>query len=744
MKNPHAKTILALLLCAALLLPLASIPATANSPAQVRVALISDVHYFPEELAGGYNDAFKESNIIGQPVEQVPGLLRSALAAIKARSQKEKIDYLLISGDLTNTGEYISHIRLAEILGAFEKETGISVAVAPGNHDIDYGSREFTTGVRRDAQKTYPEDFLAIYAQLGYDLPGLERFPHTGEDRDGMLTYAADLGKDYRLIAIDTSVRRINPDLRAWEVGQCEAAVKAGKTVIGMGHHNLNEAFNGQLTVMQGEGIENMREISEEFADAGMHFYFSGHLHMGEISPWYSDSGEVLYDIVVPGLWTFPGDYRVVSFSAAGGRIEADVRSYPVDDVLPVTTNGITYPQPYYPTGLKLTFGYEGEGLAGFLKANAKKGLTDQLSDLRKNGGLTEMVKGTVDFLPLNALMRYLDIQLINRPEKIVELVNGLVDDVFALPVSKLPCTRFIDELGFGDAKKPGTLEDAGNSLLAYMFWKMHDSEDDAFMQDVLRRMQNGELIDQVLNFAVPKILDVLGAEVLPLLANVDIALLNRALRTALAPFSIPLLLLLALVPGMRDTISAMLYDLAGEIVKSQSPTGRADGMVVYDGKAVSDGLVPAPTGPKTFRLPYDLSVTTGGFGRGAEITWYTKRSLTSPQVKLTDRAGNAVEGLSITYSSEPAELMVDELDLGIMQMMGQKLFAMKHTAKVEGLGLLSTYNFTAGDSEFGWWSAPQKLAPTAQPVWNLFGRIWAWFFGMLRLPGIMWRNRGF
>jgi len=145
-KTPNK--LLALLLSAALLL--ASAPsmaqrAAAQSPAQLRVGLISDPHYFPEEMAGGYGDVFKEGNVLGHPIEQSPGLLRSALAALKARAGE--LDFLLVPGDLTRDGEYEGHVRVAEFLEQFEKETGIPVAVVPGNHDIDNGgAADFSRG----------------------------------------------------------------------------------------------------------------------------------------------------------------------------------------------------------------------------------------------------------------------------------------------------------------------------------------------------------------------------------------------------------------------------------------------------------------------------------------------------------------------------------------------------------------------------------------------------------------------
>ena len=735
MKKLPAKNILALLLAALLLLPLAQVPALAQEPALLSIALISDPHFFPESMAGGYGPVFDEGQIVGHPIEQTPGLLRSALAAIKARALRGEIDFLFIPGDLTREGELGAHEELAEILLGFEEETGIPIAVIPGNHDINNGSAAtFVNGVKEKATQTTYEDFRRLYDQLGYDLDNCVEFVPTGEDKAGRLSYTADLNDTYRLVALDTRERRITPELQAWTVEQCELAVAEGKTIVAMGHHNLNEQLKGQLIVMQNQGIENMREVSEVFADAGMHFYFSGHLHMSEISPWYSDKGEVLYDIIVPGLYSFPGDYRVVNFSTEGKQIKADINSYAPDEVLPVISNNIEY-KPYYPAALKYSFGSREQGMAGFVKLVAKDGLLGPLEDLRKNGGITAMIKNQVDLGPINALFEYLDERLINQPDKILALVNGLIDDAFALPVSKLPCTRFIEELGFGDATRPGNVEELATSAIAYMFWKKHDPKDDAFLLDVLRRLQNGELLDQILNFAVPKILDVLGADVLPLL--IDCRPVNWALAQALNTLNCPLITILALVltPGMRDTLCASLYGLASEIMTSSSPSGRGT-----DAKLVYSGPVEAPTGPNTFRLPYDIQVSLSGDRRSAEITWYTKASLADPEVKLDDATG-----VSIAYTTEFGDITVNEIDLAIMKMMGTMMNAAKHMARVEGLTPGAAYQFTVGDSKYGWYSAPQNLPPAEEsPVLAFFRQAWEWVLGMWRLFEIWWSNRGF
>jgi len=663
------KRIFVVLLSLALLLPLGALPAQAESPALLRVAVLADTHFFSPSLSGDYGQAFQDSNINGQLIEQAPGILRSALAAIAARAKAGEVDYLLMAGDITNTAEYISHRELAGILEEFEAESGVQVVVVPGNHDINYSARDYSSGTRQDAKRTTPADFFEIYRNLGYDLPNMAMYATPSDDTPGSLSYAVDLACSYRLIAIDTHRRRIDPELRAWVVEQIAAAKAAGKTVVGLGHHPLTETLRGQMIFMQNQGIENKREIAEEFADAGMHFYFSGHMHTSEISPWVSDRGETLFDIASAGLFTFPGDYRVVEFSSAGGRIEADIRSFPYDEILPVTANGITYPQPFHAQSLYLTFGGSGEVLADFLMDAVQQALRAQLESL-----------------PLI------------QAEPVLDTIGRLLKEAFAQPASALPSTRFISELGFGDPGKPGTLGDAGLSLLAYMFWNKHDVAEDPFMLDVLRRMQNGDLVRDLLDFAVPMLLGTLGAELVPILTGVDCCLINRAFELALGSLSCPVLALLGLFPALTGTISNTLYSVASGLVVSQSPTGSRDGVIAYDGPA------DVPTGHGTYRLPYDLNASLSRDLRNAEITWYSKPSLTSPALRLND------ESVAISISTEEVAVLVDELDLFFMRMLGTSLRLNKHTATLSGLAPGSSYQFTAGDSAFGWWSEEQSF----------------------------------
>jgi len=732
------RRLLALLLPLLLLLPAAQIPAAAAIPAVLRVAVLSDPHLLPDGMTGGFCAAYLADNESkGRPPWHSQTLFESALEEIKQRAVSENLEFLLMPGDLTRDGEHGGHVLMAQLLADFEAQTGVQVAVVPGNHDVLKGSAaDYTTGKREQARNITPDEFLAFYGDFGYDLPGCVRFGDT-------LSYAVDLGADYRLIAMDTSFHRLDGagycdlyDLRDWVAAQCAQAKTDGKTVIGMGHHNLGEQIGGQEAVMHNFGFADVRGIAESFAEAGLHFYLSGHLHVNEIAARVSDLGEPLYDITTASTASFPCEYRTVAFTANGNRVEADVRSHAAPLATPPPLPG-----PYYATLFGQTFGGAlGGGLPGNIKGRIQKELNDLLGSMRASGGIEGLVKGLgVDLAPLNALFRYLDQRLLGQPERIAAAVNSLIDEAAALTVSKLPCNKFIAEYGFGHPTKPGTFEDMANTAMVYMFGKVYDPAADPFMQDGLRRLKNGEFLDQALAFAVPKILAALGGDILPLLMNNPAAI--RALETLASLPACPLIVvpLLALVvsPARRAALSQSLYGFISAMISSQSPIGARDGTLVYEGP------VAVPLDPGTFRLPQEIAVAVDGC-QSAKVTWLTRPSAATPALTVTNRNGSPAPEVKVSIAaSKPEDFLAERLDIGFAKILGRVQPVLKHTARLTGLQAGKTYLFTAGDSSWEWYAEPRSLNnlrdnPVMLFLRNVWNQLVTWVCGMLQ---ILWRG---
>ena len=170
-----------------LLLIGAMMPAAAAQAAisPLQIGVLSDPHLFSSAQAGGYNAAFLKANEAraGSLWMESEGVLESALAAFQAKAKQTGMKYLLIPGDLTLDGELRGHKALARRLERFEKETGIQVAVIPGNHDINNPDGfDFSSGKQKPAEMTSPAQFREIYGNLGYDLPNMEQFqPKNGK-----------------------------------------------------------------------------------------------------------------------------------------------------------------------------------------------------------------------------------------------------------------------------------------------------------------------------------------------------------------------------------------------------------------------------------------------------------------------------------------------------------------------------------------------------------------------------------
>ncbi|MCL2301413.1 MAG: metallophosphoesterase [Firmicutes bacterium] len=722
---------LALLLTSILLLGALPVPAAAATPAALNIAVLSDPHIYPDDMTGGFCEAYIEAQAAnGRALESTQKRFEAALADLSARVNAENLQYLLVPGDTSEWGELAGHELAARLLEEFEDATGVEVLVIPGNHDLSNGdARDFSTGALVKAEYLKHDDYPAVYSRLGYEL-AIERFG---------LSYTADLGGKYRLIAADTNRRRIGTgerytqaELREWVLDQCAKAEADGKIVVGMGHHPLGEMFGNMDTFMGDNfGFGDACGAAEAFAEAGMHYYFSGHLHFNEIAQRVSDAGEPLYDIMTAATAFFPGGYRIVNFSELDGKIEADVRSV----FLPLVNPSPHPDNPFYDTLYGRGFGApDGSGLAGWVSCAVKFALGPTLEGL----SFADMAKGSgVDIAPLNSLLSYLDRRLFGQPERLLDILNGLAAEILALPVSKLPCTRFIDEFGFGGPAKPGTFEDLGNSALIYLFGKRGGAATDAFVRDALRRFQNGEFVDQLLNFAVPKLLAALGGEVLPLLLDNPAAICAlQKLASALdCPVLFMPLLALAAGPNVRAALSDSLYRFAGGVMTGQSPTSSPDGLLVYDGP------VEVPTGPLTYRLPQDITVDAGW--SGAEITWYTKAGVNTPALIVTDKNGNPAPEVQIAITSAAEEVMAGPLDIGYAKLMGRALPALKHTARLTGLKPGKTYHFTAGDSTWDWWAEPVSFTTVWDKVLGFFGRIWDWLRGLLGIVRVWLVNAG-
>ena len=287
------KKLICAIICIAILLSSVSITVFASDDLKIIVA--NDLH-----LSIKAYTPFK-GNTITNPWAHIPSsgqLLTESNAIITAfleNAEKSDADYVILPGDLTDSGTPEEHIIFAAKLAEFEKTSGKQVFVVAGNHDF---------------QKTDIATFESIYADYGYN-EAIANDPDTA-------SYVADLTDNYRLLAIDsndpkTGLPKIDATQIDWIKAQLETAKADGKKVFAMMHHNLLEHFIFGSTIHSSALVkdENLKTI---LADGGVKFIFTGHTHDQDIASFTSDNGNVIYDVVTNSINAYPCQYREVTF----------------------------------------------------------------------------------------------------------------------------------------------------------------------------------------------------------------------------------------------------------------------------------------------------------------------------------------------------------------------------------------------------------------------------------------------
>lgn len=336
----------------------------------VVIAQITDTHYFPLNYC--YNGSVDETDYEDALITGMKLVLESSFINVQAIKEivDENPDYLVVTGDMTHNGEIQAHIELANLLRQLQNRvrakgnSDFQVFVTPGNHDMynkeavyfrDNGEEKFCN------QLTTRYDITKIYSSLGYpdltdqeitdyyatltdvyydDLPYQGPFinsttasnvrieyqykDNNNEDvtdyDNGDLTYVAFCPNDYVFIAVDEEISDeevfhhvggiMYKNSKTYLNSKKSAGKFTGKTLIGMMHHNAVPHFEGEDTLLKDFTLYGWKDSTDYFADLGMHFMFTGHMHSNDIATHSSFNGNVLTDIETASMIGYKGGTR--------------------------------------------------------------------------------------------------------------------------------------------------------------------------------------------------------------------------------------------------------------------------------------------------------------------------------------------------------------------------------------------------------------------------------------------------
>ena len=232
-------------------------------------------------------------------------------AAFEQIIADKSTDILLVAGDLTNIGEKACHESMVQ---KFRHLQANGVRVFPITATHDYGA--FQREGYDDDNRNTRDELRALYNDFG--------FAQAYAVYD--LSYAVQLAPGYRLLALNDDSEDIcgyDDDHLDWIFAQIREAKAAGDFIFAMTHHPTM-APSPAYPIIGGEGnmLRNHDEVTTRFADAGLHFIFTGHTHMHNIAHKITEQGNHFYDINTGALVGCPAAIREIVVD--GNRMQVD------------------------------------------------------------------------------------------------------------------------------------------------------------------------------------------------------------------------------------------------------------------------------------------------------------------------------------------------------------------------------------------------------------------------------------
>lgn len=472
----NGSRLLSLLLAVVLVFTL-TVPALAADKPQdmnLRIAVMSDLHYFSPDMIRDTADFEHALNSDRKLLKEGSAVLHEMFDRVRA----DKPDILLVSGDLTKDGEQECHKDMAKMFKQLQQDVpGLKIYVINGNHDIrNYNAQNYNTpdGKAVPATRTHPEDFKRIYDFVYSDPTVIATFTPAEGNKAGGLSYVARPVEGLTIIAMDTcryssdntsngddeheTSGAISADLEKWVIEQTAAAKARGDLVIGLEHHGLVPHFDVEPTILPMYLVNGYERIAQEYADAGMSVVFTGHMHAVDIAAMTTKAGNTFYDIETGSALTYPCPIRFVDLrrSTVGGETNTYMSVSTKTHIGP-----INYTDPA--TGVAYV-------------------IDDLTEYAREFGFSTDMLKTVAGDFVKSFFGKYLpnDTWPVT---KIIENIDKIIEDVAAIPVAE------------------------GNNLLDFANWIYRCNlagEDDgnypAWVQSGMDQLRSGALLDQVLD----------------------------------------------------------------------------------------------------------------------------------------------------------------------------------------------------------------------------------------------------
>lgn len=282
---------------------------------------ITDTHFYASEVLDPAGKAWEHRIKYDQKCVAESGAILDAATDYILRDRETQV--VLVSGDLVCDGEREGHYAMREKL---ERLTagGKRVYVLTATHDTcPYPKRYSAEKGEYPAEGLPRSELLKVYWEFG---PASALSVH-----EKSFSYVAQIAPGYRLFALnddgigwERGFHGYDEDQLQWLREQLETAKESGDVLLAMGHHPLlpPNPFYGFFS--PDDLIGNHVQIASMFADAGVHFMFTGHTHMQNIGYFDSERGNRIFDINTGSLICYPSPIRHMTLTDKSLTVKTD------------------------------------------------------------------------------------------------------------------------------------------------------------------------------------------------------------------------------------------------------------------------------------------------------------------------------------------------------------------------------------------------------------------------------------
>ncbi len=289
--------------------------------AQHSFYILTDTHYishraFPEDGGG------LKRREAGDQIALIPSaeILRGFFAKILA---DEESDAVLITGDLVNGGDRLSHEDFIKELGALTA-AGKRVFVTTATHDYcGLGDDEnFFTPCRYTETGSEPAEPVrkAELAGLYHDFGPAQSSSVNAESG----SYSLKLFEGVRLIALnDNGNGRSHCGLFdegfGWLESEIDKANAAGEAVLLAVHHPVLAPWDVYSKLVEFEMFGGYKRLWRLMCEKGVRVVFTGHTHVQNIREYKDEAGRYFYDVATTATGSAAGCMRKVTVDTEAG-----------------------------------------------------------------------------------------------------------------------------------------------------------------------------------------------------------------------------------------------------------------------------------------------------------------------------------------------------------------------------------------------------------------------------------------